>query len=196
MLHTEKNKSKTQNVCCIIIIILYCTIKKGFILPLNIPLIKKKCQNLICPGPPPPPCLFFLHSARKHIKLAWILRTYGTYALTKSSLLWCSCTRPSMNSDKTLSPIGKNKVERNSCEKNHYSHYYYFFLFIYYYSFKIFSHFWLAKIPSIIFIITSYCWPNLKNFAICVLIPKAEKLKRIFLPKKCKCTEFCLETKM
>ena len=103
-------------------------------------------------SPPPPPCLclFFLHSARKPIKLAWILRTYGTYALTKSSLLWCSCTRPSMNSDKTLSPIGKNKVERNSCEKNHYSHYYYFFLFIYYYSFKIFSHFWLAKIPSII----------------------------------------------
>ena len=146
MLHTEKNKSKTQNVCCIIIIILYCTIKKGFILPLNIPLIKKKCQNLICPVPPPPPCLFFLHSARKPIKLAWILRTYGTYALTKSSLLWCSCTRPSMNSDKTLSPIGKNKVERNSCEKIS-LHYYYFFL-LYYYSFKIFLHFWLAKIHA------------------------------------------------
>ena len=140
-----------MSVAYIIIIILYCTIKKGFILPLNIPLIKKKKKFKICvfPAPPPPPpclCLFFLHSARKPIKLAWILRTYGTYALTKSSLLWCSCTRPSMNSDKTLSPIGKNKVERNSCEKIS-LHYYYFFL-LYYFSFKIFLHFWLAKIHA------------------------------------------------
>ena len=126
----------------------------------------KKCQNLVCPVSP----LFVFSSFSKKTCQTEILRTYGTYVLTKSSLLGCSWTRPSMNSDKTLSPIGKNKVERNSCEKNHYSHYYYFFLFIYYYSFKIFSHFWLAKIPSIIFIITSYCWPNLKNFAICVLM--------------------------
>ena len=140
MLHTEKNKSKTQNVCCIIIIILYCTIKKGFILPLNIPLIKKICQNLICPVPPP---LFFFSSFSKKTYQTGILRTY---ALTKSSLLWCSCTRPSMNSDKTLSPIGKNKVERNSCEKIS-LHYYYFFL-LYYYSFKLFLHFWLAKIHA------------------------------------------------
>ena len=48
-----------MSVAYIIIIILYCTIKKGFILPLNIPLIKKKCQNLICPVPPPLVCFFF-----------------------------------------------------------------------------------------------------------------------------------------
>ena len=101
---------------------------------------------MVCPVPP----LFVFSSFSKKTCQTGILRTYGTYVLTKSSLLGCSWTRPSMNSDNTLSPIGKNKVERNSCEKNHYSHYYYFFLFIYYYSFKIFSHFWLAKIPSII----------------------------------------------
>ena len=101
---------------------------------------------MVCPVSP----LFVFSSFSKKTCQTGILRTYGTYVLTKSSLLGCSWTRPSMNSDKTLSPIGKNKVERNSCEKNHYSHYYYFFLFIYYYSFKIFSHFWLAKIPSII----------------------------------------------
>ena len=111
MLHTEKNKSKTQNVCCIIIIILYCTIKKGFILPLNISLIKKNVKIWFVQCPPP---LFVFSSFSKKTYQTGNLRTY---TLTKSSLLWCSCTRPSMNSDKTLSPIGKNKVERNSCEK-------------------------------------------------------------------------------
>ena len=80
MLHTEKNKSKTQNVCCIIIIILYCTIKKGFILPLNIALIKKKCQNLICPVPPPP--LFVFSSLSK--------KTYQTGM--DFTNLWNLCT--------------------------------------------------------------------------------------------------------
>ena len=69
MLHTEKNKSKTQNVCCIIIIILYCTIKKGFILPLNIPLIIFK--NVKIWFVQSRHCLFFLHSAREPVKLGF-----------------------------------------------------------------------------------------------------------------------------
>ena len=35
-----------------------------------------------------------------------------------------------------------------------------------YYSFKIFLHFWLAKIPQIIIIITSYCWPKFFHYLI------------------------------
>lgn len=110
MLHTEKNKDKKQNVCCIIIIILHCAIKKDFILPLNIPLIILKNVKIWFVLVPP---LFVFSSFSKKTCQTGILRTYGTYVLTKSSLLGCSWTRPSMNSNNTLSPIGKNKVERN-----------------------------------------------------------------------------------